>query len=70
VTLEARLDPGRLRIRVWPDAISVPPRLTPRETEAAQQYWRGRAATSEAEAAWRALAAVPAGRAQPGRPSG
>ena len=41
VTLEARLDPGRLRIRVWPDAISTSthdPRLTPREAEAAQQY--------------------------------
>ena len=64
VTLEARLDPGRLRIRVWPDAISTSthdPRLTPRETEAAQQYWRAEAAaTSEADsrAAWRALAAV------------
>ena len=35
VTLEARLDPGRLRIRVWPDAISTSthdPRLTPRES--------------------------------------
>ena len=64
VTLEARLDPGRLRIRVWPDAISTSthdPRLTPREHEAAQQYWRAEAAaTSEADsrAAWRALAAA------------
>lgn len=64
VTLEARLDPGRLRIRVWPDAISTSthdPRLTPREAEAAQQYWRAEAAaTNEAEsrAAWRTLAAV------------
>jgi hypothetical protein len=64
VTLEARLDPGRLRIRVWPDAISTSThdrRLTPREAEAAQQYWHAEAtATGEAEsrAAWRALAAV------------
>ena len=64
VTLEARLDPGRLRIRVWPDAISTSthdPRLAPREVEAAQQYWRAEAvATNEAEsrAAWRALASV------------
>jgi hypothetical protein len=64
VTLEARLDPGRLRIRVWPDAISTSthdPALTPREAEAAQQYWRAEAAaTNEADsrAAWRTLAAV------------
>ena len=64
VTLEARLDPGRLRIRVWPDAISTSthdPRLTTREHEAAQQYWRAEAAaTNEADsrAAWRTLAAA------------
>ena len=63
VTLEARLDPGRLRIRVWPDAISTSthdPRLTPPEAEAAQQYWRAEAVASndaESRAAWRTLAA-------------
>lgn len=64
VTLEARLDPGRLRVRVWPDAISTSthdPRLLPREAEAAQQYWRAEAAAAtdeESRAAWRTLAAV------------
>ena len=48
VTLEARLDPGRLRIRVWPDAISTSthdPRLTPREAG-------GRAAGTGARRRW------------------
>ena len=40
VGLEAKLDPGRLRIRVWPDAISTSthdPRLTPEELDATQR---------------------------------
>jgi hypothetical protein len=64
VTLEARLDLGRLRVRVWPDAISTSthdPRLTVVERDAAQQYWRAEAAAAnedDSRAAWRALTAT------------
>ena len=64
VTLEARLEPGRLRVRVWPDAISTSthdPRLMPKERDAAEHYWRAEArATGEADSreAWRALASA------------
>src|SRR5688572_22709642 len=62
VGLEARLEPGRLRIRVWPDAISTSthdPRLTESELAAAKRYWRAEvaaAAEEDSRAAWRALA--------------
>ena len=47
VGVEARLEPGRLRVRVWPDAISTSthdPRLTEQELAATKQYWRAEAA--------------------------
>ena len=61
VGVEARLEPGRLRVRVWPDAISTSthdPRLTEQELAATKDYWRAEAvATGEdaSRAAWRAL---------------
>jgi hypothetical protein len=61
VGVEARLEPGRLRVRVWPDAISTSthdPRLTEQELAATKEYWRAEAvATGEetSRAAWRAL---------------
>src|SRR5688572_25857624 len=67
VGVEARLEPGRLRVRVWPDAISTSthdPRLTEQELAATKEYWRAEAvATASAvstgeetsRAAWRAL---------------
>lgn len=61
VALEAKLEPGRLRIRIWPDAISTSthdPRFTTRELEATQRYWREQAAASNDEASranWRLL---------------
>jgi hypothetical protein len=64
ITLEARLEPGRLRVRVWPDAISTSThdtRLAPKERDAAQQYWRaeaGAAGEADSRAAWRALASA------------
>ena len=63
VAIEARLEPGRLRLRVWPDNVCTSthdPRLTETERDAATQYWRAEAlATSEEQslAAWRELAA-------------
>jgi hypothetical protein len=62
VAIEARLEPGRLRLRVWPDNVCTSthdPRLTEAERDAATQYWRAEAtATSEEQsrAAWRELA--------------
>jgi len=61
VAIEARLEPGRLRMRVWPDAISTSthdPRLTEKELAAAKRYWREEAAATTDDAsrdAWRAL---------------
>ena len=61
VGVEARLEPGRLRVRVWPDAISTSthdPRLTEQELAATKEYWRAQAAATDEEtsrAAWRAL---------------
>jgi len=61
VGVEARLEPGRLRVRVWPDAISTSthdPRLTEQELAATKDYWRAEAAATgedASRAAWRAL---------------
>ncbi|HEU4692239.1 MAG TPA: hypothetical protein VFS23_27940 [Vicinamibacterales bacterium] len=62
VALEARLEPGRLRVRIWPDSISTSthdPRLTEKELTATKTYWRAQAAATTDEAsrvAWSALA--------------
>jgi hypothetical protein len=62
VGMEARLEPGRLRVRVWPDAISTAthdPRLTEAELAASKGYWRAVALAggeSNAVAAWREFA--------------
>ena len=63
VGVEAKLEAGRrLRIRVWPDAVSSTthdPRLSEAELVAGQRYWRAEAgATTDADrrAGWRALA--------------
>ncbi len=71
VGVEAKLEAGkRLRVRVWPDAVSTSthdPRLTQSELDAGQRYWRAEgAAVTDADrrAAWRELAeAVGATRA-------
>ena len=61
VGVEARLEAGRLRVRVWPDAISTSthdPRLTEQELAATKEYWRAEAASAgedTSRAAWRAL---------------
>ena len=61
VGVEARLEPGRLRVRVWPDAISTSthdPRLTEPELAATKEYWRAEASSTgedSSRAAWRAL---------------
>jgi hypothetical protein len=61
VALEAKLEPRRLRVRIWPDAISTPthdPRFTERELEATKRYWRDEAAAANEEASranWRLL---------------
>ena len=63
VGVEAKLEAGkRLRVRVWPDAVSTSthdPRLTQPELDAGQRYWRAEgAAVTDADrrAAWRELA--------------
>ena len=62
VAIEARLDPGRLRVRIWPDAISTSThdvRLTEKELAATKAYWRAQAGATTDEAsraAWSALA--------------
>ena len=63
VGVEAKLEAGkRLRVRVWPDAVSTSthdPRLTQPELEAGQRYWRAEgAAVTDADrrTAWRELA--------------
>ncbi len=62
VGVEARLEPGRLRIRIWPDAISTSthdPRLSETELDAGKRYWRAEVSAGseeESRAAWRALA--------------
>jgi len=62
VGVEAKLDAGRLRVRVWPDAMSTSthdPRLTPQEVDAAKRYWRAEASANsddEVRAAWHVLA--------------
>jgi hypothetical protein len=62
VGMEARLEPGRLRIRVWPDAISTAthdPRLTEAELAATKRYWRAVASAGGEENAgpsWREFA--------------
>ena len=62
VGVEAKLEPGRLRVRVWPDAISTSthdPRLTEQELAAAIRYWSADVAAAgedASRAAWRALA--------------
>jgi hypothetical protein len=61
VGVEARLEAGRLRVRVWPDAISTSthdPRLTETELAATKEYWRAEATSTgedTSRAAWRAL---------------
>jgi len=61
VALEAKLDAGRLRLRIWPDAIATPthdPRFSEKELAATQRYWREEAAVGNDEAAranWRLL---------------
>jgi hypothetical protein len=61
VGVEARLEPGRLRVRIWPDAISTSthdPRLTESELAATKEYWRAEAMSISEEtsrAAWRTL---------------
>src|SRR5262245_9793312 len=50
VSLEAKLEPGRLRVRVWPDAISTSthdPRLTEQELAATKRYWRAEATATD-----------------------
>ena len=62
VAIEARLEPGRLRLRVWPDNIATSthdPRLTEAERNAATSYWLAEAAAATEEqsrAAWAELA--------------
>lgn len=62
VGVEARLEPSRLRLRVWPDAISTAthdPRLTEAELAAAKRYWRAVASAggeTQSTAAWPDLA--------------
>ncbi len=62
VGIEARLEPGRLRIRVWPDAISTAthdPRLDETELAAAKRYWRAVAVAGgepQSASAWAELA--------------
>src|ERR671910_2793603 len=51
VGLEGRLEAGRLRVRVWPDAISTSthdPRLLETELAATKAYWRAEAAARNA----------------------
>jgi len=61
VGVEARLEPGRLRVRVWPDAISTSthdPRLTDKELAATKEYWRAEVHSNTEETsltAWRVL---------------
>ena len=64
VAIEARLEPGRLRLRVWPDNVSTSthdPRLTEAERNAATSYWRAEGAAAgeeQSRAAWTELAAA------------
>jgi hypothetical protein len=61
VGVEARLEPGRLRVRVWPDAISTSthdPRLTEKELDLTKRYWRVEAASTSFDASRNAWAAL------------